>query len=565
MRRILTIVISVIFLLLLGACGTDEQNTTANSVILLNGEAEVTLMVGEVYEEKGAVAIDGTSFLDVTITGAVDTSKPGTYVILYQARDRLDLLISVNRVVVIQERIEPPIIDESEEFEDESIAEDPIIESVEVTCNVPNGNDPCWNNAARRFLIEPNASITIGVDNDLLGEALVARWNRDFPSLSGLIVFRHYGSINGEQTGAQGLLRQRNLAPDVVLIVTNEVIRYESTLLPLHPYFEDLIASDSLRAVNNDLNSDAPIFLTAFWDGMSFSWNETMLRQLGVDVDTDSNGDGLPDAINSWEKIFELGLVNRTYKGNRILEVFPISLDEPWSGYSSVSSTGFVIFQQGADRPGFETPQFLGGLEFIQAFSRAGINLDETGAKKAASAMGWRWDQYLNDEAYPFGLVGTWMNVQAAQQGRGATFRFSAMPTWQGNPLRPLSTTKGFGVNAFTRYPSAAHEVLRWLYTPSTMSSMIANSSYLPALQEGAFSTPVITDRIKREFTNGMRLNQLVPIQTLPNNPSTSAMDLYYSIGITDFYKAVWDGTLTPAQAQEQIVSASRAWLSANN
>lgn len=432
-------------------------------------------------------------------------------------------------------------------------------------CEVPNGNDPCWDNTARQFRFEPGATITIGVDNDLMGEALVAKWNNDFPALAGRLVFRNYGSVNGESTGIQGVEVGQSEAPDVVLIVSNEAVGREVNLLPLHPYFANLIASDSLPAVNEVINRRSPILLTAFWDGMSFSWNETMLRQLGVNVDVDSNGDGLPDAFDSWEKIFDLGLVNQTYKGNRILEVFPVSLDEPWSGYSSVSSNGFVIFQNGADRPGFDSQQFLGGLEFIRAFSQAGINLDETGSKKAASAMGWRWDQYLNDEAYPFGLVGTWMNVQAASEATGSTFRFSAMPTWQGNPLRPFSQTKGFGVNAFTRYPSAASEVLRWLYTPSTMSSMIANSSYLPALQAGAFSTPEIFDPVKAEFTNGMRLNQLVPGITLPNNTSVLAMDLYYNVGITDFYKAVWDGTLTPAQAQQQIVSASNAWLTANN
>jgi maltose-binding protein MalE len=432
-------------------------------------------------------------------------------------------------------------------------------------CAATNGNDACWDASALQFRFEPGATITVGVDNDLMGEALVAKWNADYPALRGRLVYRNYGSVNGESTGIQGVEVGQSQAPDIVLVVSNEVVGREVNLLPLHPYFANLISTDSLPAVNEVINRRAPILLTAFWDGMSFSWNETMLRSLGVNVDRDSNGDGLPDAIDSWEKIFALNLVGRTYKGNTILEAFPVSLDEPWSGYSSVSSKGFVIFQQGPDKPGFDTPEFLGGLEFIQTFSQAGINIDETGAKKAASSMGWRWDAYLNDEAYPFGLVGTWMNVTSAREATGSTFRFSTMPTFQGNPLRPFSQTKGIGINGFTKNPSAAHEVLRWLYTPSTMSSMVANSSYLPALQEGAYSTPAIFDPIKAQFTQGMSLNQLVPGATLPRNANKVAMDLYYNVGITDFYKAVWDGTLTPAQAQAQIVSASAAWLSANN
>lgn len=437
--------------------------------------------------------------------------------------------------------------------------------TVYANCAATNGNDPCWDATAQQFRFEPGATITIGVDNDIMGEALVTKFNNDYPALRGRLVFRNYGSVNGESTGIQGVEVGQSEAPDIVLVVSNEVVGREVNLLPLHPYFANLISTDSLPAVNDVINRRAPILLTAFWDGMSFSWNETMLRELGVNVDRDSNGNGLPDAFDTWEKIFALDLVGRTYKGNEILELFPVSLDEPWSGYSSVSSQGFVIFQDGADKPGFDSPAFLGGLEFIRTFSQAGINTDETGAKKAASSMGWRWDSYLNDEEYPFALVGTWQNVIGAQQSTGSEFRFSTMPTFQGNPLRPFSQTKGFGVNGFTNNPSAAHEVLRWLYTPSTMSSMVANSSYLPSLQEGAFSAPVIFDPVKAQFTQGMSLNQLVPGLTLPNNTSTLAMDLYYNVGITDFYKAVWDGTLTPAEAQAQIVSASAAWLSANN
>jgi hypothetical protein len=165
------------------------------------------------------------------------------------------------------------------------------------------------------------------------------------------LVFRNVGSANGESTGVQGFEVGQSEAADVALVITDEIIGREVNLLPLHPYFENLAQTDTLPAINDAINGRATIALTAFWDGMSFSWNETMLRSLGVNVDRDSNNDGLPDAIDTWEKIFALDLAGREYKGReRFLEVFPLSLDEPWSAYSSLSSQGFVIFRKWSNR-----------------------------------------------------------------------------------------------------------------------------------------------------------------------------------------------------------------------
>jgi len=442
------------------------------------------------------------------------------------------------------------------------------VEAVKVgyeTCEATNGNDACWSQDDWQFRWESGAVIEIGVDSDRIGEALVAKWDRDFPELAGKLMFRNYGSANGDASGVAGVVAAQGEAPDVVLVIDNEVVGNEVTFLPLHDYFVDLIEDNSMTAVTDIINSRQVVYQTAFYDGMAFSWNETMFEELGLDT-TDANGDNLPDAYDTWEEIFAIDVQELSYKGNDILEVFPISLDEPWSGYSSLSSQGFVLFGSGdLSMPGFDTPEFLGGLEFIKTFSEQGINIDETGSKKAASSMGWRWDAFLNDEAYLFGLVGTWMDVASAEEDNAADFRFGPMPTFEGNNLRPLMKTKGFAINGFTEYPSAASEVLRWLYTPSTMTSMVANSSYLPALQESGSMYPLVSDDNKAEFGLAFVHNQMEVAGTLPNNDNMRAMDVYYAIAITDYYKAVWDGTMTPAEAQAAIVSAADAWIAENN
>ncbi|MFU8793556.1 MAG: extracellular solute-binding protein [Acholeplasmataceae bacterium] len=447
-------------------------------------------------------------------------------------------------------------------------------------CENPDGTQACWSADDENFRWEEDAVISIGVDNDTMGAALVEKWDADFPALAGKLEFRNYGSANGANSGVQGIQDSQGEAPDVALVIDNEVTGRVGSLLPLHEYFQDLGAAQTLNSAFTEINATAnTYYLPAFYDGMTFSWNETMLTQFGVDL-TDANEDGLPDAIDTWEKIFAWAnewetLAERptftytkaddTVVNNKILEVFPISLDEPWSGYSSLTAGGWQLFPEGdMTAPGFDDAEFRTGLEFIKAFSETSMSVDDTGAKKPASSMGWRWDSYL-DGAYPFSLVGTWMDVQSKVDENNLTFRFSPMPTYNGVQLTPLMKTKGFVINGFTEAPSAASEVLRWVYTKEVMELVVETSTYLPALEADAAIFPEIEQAWKAEFSLGMALNRLEPGGTLPEAATIRAMDVYYVIGITDYYKAVWDGDETPASAQTAIVSAAQAWITANN
>ncbi|MBQ2982392.1 MAG: polysaccharide deacetylase family protein [Lachnospiraceae bacterium] len=81
-------------------------------VITLNGEADVKISTGEEYVEAGFVAADdcdGDISDKVVISGAVDTSKNGSYVIAYQVKDSYGNECIVNRNITVQD-ITPPSI-----------------------------------------------------------------------------------------------------------------------------------------------------------------------------------------------------------------------------------------------------------------------------------------------------------------------------------------------------------------------------------------------------------------------------------------------------------------------
>lgn len=81
-------------------------------VITLNGEADVKISTGEEYVEAGFVATDdcdGDISDKVVISGAVDTSKNGSYVIAYQVKDSYGNECIVNRNITVQDIMPPSI------------------------------------------------------------------------------------------------------------------------------------------------------------------------------------------------------------------------------------------------------------------------------------------------------------------------------------------------------------------------------------------------------------------------------------------------------------------------
>ena len=86
-----------------------EDPTVINPVITLNGEAKIQLEIGATYVELGAKALDakdGDVTNNMIITGTVDTSKVGIYIITYTVEDLEGNKVSTTREVTVTEKVE---------------------------------------------------------------------------------------------------------------------------------------------------------------------------------------------------------------------------------------------------------------------------------------------------------------------------------------------------------------------------------------------------------------------------------------------------------------------------
>ena len=74
--------------------------------IALKGASTVLLNAGQAYKEPGYTATDncdGDLTGKVSVTGNVDTSKPGNYTLTYSVKDAYENLVSVSRTVTVKE------------------------------------------------------------------------------------------------------------------------------------------------------------------------------------------------------------------------------------------------------------------------------------------------------------------------------------------------------------------------------------------------------------------------------------------------------------------------------
>ncbi|MCE5256228.1 MAG: extracellular solute-binding protein [Spirochaetaceae bacterium] len=420
---------------------------------------------------------------------------------------------------------------------------------------------------ARQFQVEKGAKIRLGIDNDKVGAAIVELWNKEHPTAKGVVEFVNLGAAGA----ADQITALQGEAPDVVLAIDGEVSRNAQSLLPLHQVIVNAAKSFAVEPFFSGANSGSNAkFVPIAYDGMVFAWNKSMMEVLKLDT-KDGNKDGLPDAFDTWEEIFALSkkwqTERPTYKGKTVTIVYPMCLDETWSAYSNLTAAGWKIFpNHDASTAGFEQDSFRGGLEFIKAASEAMLSVEANGIKTPGASMVWRWDDALNNETAPFFLAGTWMDVNGAETKGGYDIKFGPLPTWNGVRLTPFVKTKGYIINGFTKYPSAAHELYRMLYTRDGLQTMVNNSSYIPALKAKASNTPSYReDPNKAEMATAFAFNYPEPSTILPANPAKKVMDGYYGIGLNLELRDVWDGKKTPAEAQESLVNLYKKWYQENN
>lgn len=211
--------------------------------------------------------------------------------------------------------------------------------------------------------------------------------------------------------------------------------------------------------------------------------------------------------------------------------------------YPYLSAGGFTLFGKDGtdnDNPGFDTPEFVKGLTFLQSLHE--IMPISSGDLTMANAD-FISNQFAEGKtAY---IVGGPWNIQNFLDAK-VDFGVTALPTYQGNAMRPFAYVQVAMTSAYSKYPKAAQlfaqyltsdEAAGLLYSMRHKITSLADAAKVDGLSDDPYLSPILEQ-----------------FQTSFPMPTASRISYYWTIS-ANLGPAVFDGQLTPEDAAKKAVS----------
>ncbi len=139
-----------------------------------------------------------------------------------------------------------------------------------------DGTGICYNKKLETFEIEKDASISVQVENEALGEYLVETWNTLHPE--------HKGQVSYLVADPLDLTRLADdFETDVIVTSLNNSAYVLEDVFDLGKDVEEHILKYSSRSFENFVNARGIYFVPNSVQGWTFVYNKTLAQELGID------------------------------------------------------------------------------------------------------------------------------------------------------------------------------------------------------------------------------------------------------------------------------------------
>ncbi len=431
--------------------------------------------------------------------------------------------------------------------------------SSEVSCD---GN-VCYHNENKQYLIEDDATISVAVENELLGEALVQLWNETYPNHQNTVSYVVQNNYDGKTF--------LNSSSDITLIYASEAAKLNEYLLEIDNRVKNEIKENSVDQYGDALNRNGFYFIPMYASGWMFSSNYTMLESLGVDM-SDLNEDGLIDALDTFEKINVWQQTQSQpiiFNEKEVATIFNFNFDDEYLTQTLLSFGGFTPFESYlASDPGFDSKDFLVNLNDLASLGQMQwlypnetefvFNPEDTRQEFSK----WNSEFYMRDSNSVFNFVHSTMHYAGYEEQTNQNYYFSALPTFNG--IQPLTSVQsvGYVINKDTPYINAVLELLSLIRSNEGLQ-LFASHSEQPLLVNHLDENVELEfkDENTKQISYAMMYGFEESMVAYELDSSVAGWDMFKETAIMDTMIEVFYQKLTPVDAQTKIIELSDTWM----
>lgn len=415
---------------------------------------------------------------------------------------------------------------------------------VNIHCSL-DGERTCYDEETEIFLIEEDARLKVQVENDGLKEYLSERWNELHPNHLNALEISVKKSLTTQELSA-------GFDTDILVTSQNNAAYFISELYDYSKDLKDLINPKIPMQIQDAINQKGYYFIQNSIDGWFFVYNETLLEEMGFNVDKE-NGYGLPEELNSWEKIF-------SHK-DKILEkskyLFPLTFKDQESFYPFLTGSRWTLnFTNRGSEPGFDSEEFKNGLDLIQLFSDEDYFVESTDE----DPLPWLYEEAFYNRETPFSIMHESMNFENYRQNHKDKLKMAPFPKYNDHHLSPMGNVDGYMTRKDVLYPSASAEVIRILRSPNALEFYKSPTDKVPVYNRNHFADLNLDDDIMEKIL-AYNFNDTPSVLALTNNPNKLAKDLYREVRMMDLLENFYLGDSTKEETQTKINDRVQEWL----
>ncbi len=406
-------------------------------------------------------------------------------------------------------------------------------------CNLDN-HEVCFDIETSSFLIEDNATILVRVPTQEAKTQLEELWKSQYPTKPTLLQIDVGSTIEANQVSTIG--------EDIFLLDSTHAALALDNLYPLNPTIMPIIEEQVSLSLAEDINSNFPVFITAFITGDTLITDITSLENNNLSLNYIATFDNLLNNHQILTENFEV--------------IFPLIFDDFDTLYPLLTVNGWFPFNDfELDLAHFDSSEFLNGLTFIQTLGN--FVWDSKNPTNNPNEFIWQYDTILAEKKGPLSIYKPYVNMEIIEASTQHDYIFTAYPSYQQQTLTHLSSVQGWVMHKNTFYPSAGHEVLTFLRSPQAVEILTNTTNKTPAIHSKVLRTINIPQH-QRQLAIVHQQARTKPFVTTPSNRNKLLWDVFTDINITDTIKEVYSQNLTPQQAQEAIVKQYQQWIEEN-